>query len=207
MLLLLLATSPWGLSELWGGRVPTSYIDHYVPRFHRLFLRSLFIGPTPPSPSAVRFPSSPSLVFCLPPPPPAQDYPSTWASLVSVPTYRQPVFLSSFTHQYPRPHPPLTPLDPATSVGITLPPLPRFWMNIFQLGLHLLFCNFLPPPRLAKLPPTIVSRLPCTDLKYSPKGHPLRYRPLPLIGIFPHWFSCGHLKHLIRLILCLSLVP
>ena len=38
LFLLVLATSPWGLSKLWGGGVPTSNIEHSGPRLHRLLL-------------------------------------------------------------------------------------------------------------------------------------------------------------------------
>ena len=38
VLLLILSASPWGLSELWGGGVPTSDMDHSGPRTHRLLL-------------------------------------------------------------------------------------------------------------------------------------------------------------------------
>ena len=47
LLLLILATSPWGLSELWGGGVPTSDIDHSGPRIRHLFLCTLISPPHP----------------------------------------------------------------------------------------------------------------------------------------------------------------
>ena len=52
LLLLILSTSPWGLSELLGGGFPTSDIDHSGPRIRRLLL--LLIYPSaPPFPSPV----------------------------------------------------------------------------------------------------------------------------------------------------------
>ena len=45
-LLLVMDTSPWGLSEIWGGWVPTSDIDHSGPRLRRLLL--LFSLALPP---------------------------------------------------------------------------------------------------------------------------------------------------------------
>ena len=102
LLLLILATSPWGLSKLWDGGVPTSDIDHSRPRIRRLLFRSLINGTAPPSPPSARCPSPPAVVFGLPPPPPPspppQDYPPTWASPISVPSYPKPIYLLSLTH-------------------------------------------------------------------------------------------------------------
>ena len=73
--------------------------------------------------------------------------------------------------------------NPATSVGFLLPLLPRCFQNIFQRGFQLLLGSRLQPPRLEQLPPSLISRLLFTYLKYWPKGHPLRYRHLPLVDI------------------------
>ena len=72
MLLLILATSPWGLFELWGGGFPTSDIDHSIPRLRWLLLRTL-IGP---SPTAIQCTASPAVFFC---PAYAQDHTPTRA--------------------------------------------------------------------------------------------------------------------------------
>ena len=45
LLLLILYNSPWGLSELWVGGVPTSYIDHSGPSICCLLLRTLINPP------------------------------------------------------------------------------------------------------------------------------------------------------------------
>ena len=66
LLLVILSTSPWGLSKLWGGEVPTSDIDHNVPMIRRLLLHTLINPPQPPLiPSYVLSPPSSSTV--LPP--------------------------------------------------------------------------------------------------------------------------------------------
>ena len=48
LLLMILSTSPWGLSELWGGGVPTLEIHHSGPRIRCLLLRTLINPPRPP---------------------------------------------------------------------------------------------------------------------------------------------------------------
>ena len=124
MLLLLLATSPWGLSKLWGGGVPTSYFDHYWPRLCHLFLLRLPIVPVPPSSPAVRCLASPAVVFC---PDSARDHPPTQASPVSVPAYRKTFARISLTRHFQRPTPPLLPHPHHTwripvNPSLTLPP-------------------------------------------------------------------------------------
>ena len=86
LLLLILATSPWGLSRLWGGGVPTLEIDHSGPRIRRLLLRSLIIGLAPLSPPAVRCPASPAVVLH---PHSTWDHLPTRSSSVSVPAYQK----------------------------------------------------------------------------------------------------------------------
>ena len=104
MLLLILATSPWGFSELWGGVVPTLDIGHSGPILHRLLLRTL-VETIPPSPPAIWCPVSPAVLFC---PISAQYHPSTRASPVSVPSYQgSPATLPSLTCHYQRPTLPL----------------------------------------------------------------------------------------------------
>ena len=61
-----MSTIPWGLSELWGGGVLTSYIDHSGPRIRRLLLRSIINPPCPPLLSSY-VPSHPSSSTALPP--------------------------------------------------------------------------------------------------------------------------------------------
>ena len=78
---------------------------------------------------------------------------------------------------------------PATLVGFLSPPLPRCCRNIFQRGLQLFLLIHMPPPRLAQLPISLVSRILCTDLKYWPKVRPLRYRRFPLVDILLQRFS------------------
>ena len=63
ILLLILATSPWVLSELWGSGVLTPDIDHSGPRLCRLLLRRLLIGTAPHSSPAVWYLSSPPSSF------------------------------------------------------------------------------------------------------------------------------------------------
>ena len=84
-MLLILATSPWGLYKFWGGGVPTLDIYYSVYILHRLLLR-IIIGPVPPSPPTIQCPASPYVFFW---PASAQDYPPTQASPVSVPEYQK----------------------------------------------------------------------------------------------------------------------
>ena len=89
----LLATSPWGLSKLWGGGVLTSDIDLFGPRLLRLMLHSLLIAPVPPSLTSIRCPSGGGIPL-LPHFPSHQrvytrDHPPTQASPVSIPAYQK----------------------------------------------------------------------------------------------------------------------
>ena len=135
LLLLILVTSPWGLSELWGGGVPTPDIDHSGPSLCRLILRSLIIGPAPPSSPAVWCSTSLPFSFaCLHhrhhmiiftpgcPLSPSQHTKNPSPSL-----------LSPITSQYRLLLPYLAPITP---VGFPSPPLPVCCQNIFQCGLQ-----------------------------------------------------------------------
>ena len=99
LLLLLLATSPWCLSELWGGGVPTLDIDHCRPRLRRLLLRSLLIGPAPPSPPAIWFPAYPAVAFC---PGSARDHLTIRVLPVSFPSYEKPFARLSLIRHFQR---------------------------------------------------------------------------------------------------------
>ena len=106
LLLMILSTSPWGLSELWGGGVPTLEIHHSGPRIRCLLLRTLINPPRPPLffsyvPSP---PSSSTVLLCM------------WSSVhpgVTRPRPRIPIKL--------RPLPPLI----QHHRSLTLPPLHR----------------------------------------------------------------------------------
>ena len=109
LLFLILATSRWGFSELWGGGVPTLDIHHSRSRLCRLLLHML-IEISLPSPPPIQCPASPDIFFC---PASAQYHPPTRASPISVPAYQEnPVTLPYLTcyHQIPtlpflpRPH-------------------------------------------------------------------------------------------------------
>ena len=67
LMLLIMATSPLGLSKLWGGGIPTSYIDHSGPMLRRLLLCSLLIGLTPPYSPFFAFSASQPSSYVLPP--------------------------------------------------------------------------------------------------------------------------------------------
>ena len=101
---MILATSPWDFSELWGGGVPASDIDHYGLRLYFLLLCTL-IESAPPSPSAIQCTIFPAVFFH---PASTQDHLPTRASPVSVLAYREnPVTLPSLTCY---PHSPTLPL-------------------------------------------------------------------------------------------------
>ena len=128
LLLLLLATSPQGLYELWGCGVTTSDIDHSGPRLRRLLLCILLIGPSPPSPTSVQCPASPYVVFC---PTSAWDHSPTQASPVSVPEYQKtsPAFTSPVTYRYRLLL--FSSLTPITTSGFPSLTLPHCFRNIF----------------------------------------------------------------------------
>ena len=89
----LLATSPWGLSKLWGGDVPTSNIYHSGPRLCRLLLYRFLIEPTSPSIPDFRCPLGVVIPLLTHLPShrrvSARDHPPTWASPVSVLAYQK----------------------------------------------------------------------------------------------------------------------
>ena len=124
-LLLILATSPWGLSKSWGAGVPTLDIDHSGPSLCCLLLRTLIV----PAPTC---PISPSVFFH---PASVQDHPPTRESLVSVPSYRK-IYVTlpylNLHHQiptlplFPRPH---HSCQITVSAAPTL--LPKFLMVLF----------------------------------------------------------------------------
>ena len=94
------------VSKWWDYGFRTLDIDHSGPRICCLFLCSLLIGPSPPSPHAFWCPASPAVVFH---PTSARDNPPTWASPVSVPAYQQIFDLLYLTGHYHRPTPTLIP--------------------------------------------------------------------------------------------------
>ena len=105
-MLFILATSPWGLSKLRGGGVPTSYIYHSGPMPCRLLLRAP-IELTPPSPPVIRCTVSPAIFLH---PASAQDRPPTLDSPFYVPPYQEnPVTPPSLTRHHQRPTLPLLP--------------------------------------------------------------------------------------------------
>ena len=100
-------TSPWGLSELWGGGVPYSEIDHSGPRLRRLLSYSLLIEPAPPSLTAVLCPSGGGIPLLTRRPGhghvSAQYHPSTRASPVSVSEYQKIFSLIPLTRHFQSP--------------------------------------------------------------------------------------------------------
>ena len=84
-LMLILATSPWCLSELWGGGVPTLDIDHSRPRLRRLLFRTL-IWPVLPYPPDILCTAYPAVFFH---PASTQDHPPTRTSPLFVPAYQK----------------------------------------------------------------------------------------------------------------------
>ena len=166
MFLLLLATSPWGLSKLWGGGVPTPDIDHSGPRLSCLLFCILLIGTVPPSPPSVQCPDSPDIVFY---PNSARYHLTTQASPVSAPEYGKP--LPEFT-------PPITSRDlillsylaPTTPARFLLPLLPRCRRNLFQHGFHMFFCRHLLPPCAVHYVPETWSRYSKTKLEVTVKN-------------------------------------
>ena len=107
---LLPATSLWGLSELWAGDVPTSDIDHSVPRLYLLLLHRLLIEPDPPYLPAVLCMSGGGIPL-LPHRPShwhvyARDYLPTRASRVSVPEYQKTFSCPPLTCHFQSPIPP-----------------------------------------------------------------------------------------------------
>ena len=161
---MILSNSPWGLSELWGGGVPTSDIDHSGPRIRRSLIRTVINPPVPPLlPSDVSSPPSSSSVL---PPYSARDHLLTRASPVPVPANREnsvPSPLSPVTTRVRIFRPSLALTTPATFLS---PPLPRCCQNIFYRGLQLPFRGCLTPPLPALPPPALVPRLFRTILKY-----------------------------------------
>ena len=133
ILLLILATSTWGYSKLWGGGVPTSDIDHSRPSIRPLLLHTLNIWLAPSSPPSVQCPACPTVDFYLPPPPPPQDHLPTWASPVSIPEYRKPISLPSLTHHFPRLNPHLLPL-PHRACRIPVTAAPRYTMTLYVVN-------------------------------------------------------------------------
>ena len=127
LLLLILATSTWEFSELWGGEAPTSDIDHFIPMICRLLLHTL-IEPSAYSPTVSWCPVSPAVFFC---PASAQDHVTTQVSPVSVTAYQE--FLSTSLPS------PVTTIDRFFLYSFTLntparflwPMLPRYCRSIF----------------------------------------------------------------------------
>ena len=111
----LMATSPWGLSELWGGDVPTSNIDHSKPRLRSLLLHILLIEPAPPSPPDVKFQSGGASHSCPASlnienrPVAARDHPTTRVSPVYVPAYQKTFARLPLTLNFQSPNPPPLP--------------------------------------------------------------------------------------------------
>ena len=127
MLFLISATSPWGLYKLWGGKFPTSDIDHYRPRLRHLLLHTLI---------------EPYLTPLLP-----SDLPSTHPYYSFLPTHRviyPPVYHLYTSHHTKKtllPYLPslvttrswlfLSPLALTTPAILLSPTPPHWYRNIF----------------------------------------------------------------------------
>ena len=134
ILLLILATSPWGLYGLWDVGVPTSDINHSRPSIRQLLLRTLIIWSTPTYLPSLRCPASPVVAFYLPPPPPPQDHPPTWASPVYVSSYQKPISCTSLTHHFPRLNPTILPL-PRHACRIPISATPKNTMTLYVVNI------------------------------------------------------------------------
>ena len=154
-MLLLLDTSTWGLSNLWGVGVPTSDIDHSRPRLRCLLLRSLLIRRAPTSPPDVRCPAYQVVAFC---PGSAQDHPNTRASPVYLPEYQKTFARLYLTRHFQIPTPPLLPRPHHTwQIPVAEAPIfpPKYFYCVFQLLLR----SRLLSPWILTPPPSLVYHL------------------------------------------------
>ena len=203
LLLLILATSLWGLSKLWGGGVPKLDIDHYGPRIFCLLLRAI-IELNSPYPPTIWSTVSPTVFFC---PASARDHLTTRASPVSIPAYQE----NSATFPYLTRH--------HHSPTITLPPCPHHaWPIIVAAATTLLPKYILAWSSAAVLRPSNATTAHVTPIRphilstsnipqILAVGHPLRYLLLPPLYVIPNMLGPCCPEHPIRPLLYPSIDP
>ena len=133
---MLLTTSPRGLSELLGGGVPSSDIDHSRPRIRRLLSHILLIEPATTSLTAVLLPSGGGIALLTRRPihghVSTRYHPSNRASPVSISAHQKPLPSSpSLVTSRVRFLLPSLTFTPAMPAKFLLPPLPCCRRNIF----------------------------------------------------------------------------
>ena len=169
---MLLTTSPRGLSELLGGGVPSSDIDHSRPRIRHLLSHILLIEPAPTSLTSVLLPSGGGISLLTRRPihghVSTRYHPSNRASPVSISAHQKTFVLLALTRHFQIPiPPPLSHLHPRHACQIPVAAAPLL-LPQYLLTRPSDFIQMPTASTTAPRAPPLIAYILCIYLEYSP---------------------------------------